>query len=158
MVMSRCQFDAAALDTAVSDGDRQAQRALLRRAQHSVRQALRLAASVARERVEAYRLAGQVCWLAGKRRRAVHCWEQSIRAAEQLGARPDLARTYFEMGRRLGAAGLGQRMVNQLPGAAYVDKALELFAQLGLDADRQQAAVDGADGAMAAPKGRAAAA
>jgi class 3 adenylate cyclase/tetratricopeptide (TPR) repeat protein len=52
-------------------------------------------------RTDCYRFMGVYHWLAGDRKRALKWWHRAIKEGETLGARPQLARTYAEMGLRL---------------------------------------------------------
>jgi hypothetical protein len=133
-LVSRLLFDVTALEDAGRDGDRTAVRPLRRRAKRSARAALGHAAMVAKERTETYRLAGQAAWLAGDQRRALTWWERSMAEGERLGARPELARTCLEIGRRLPAG----HELNGLDASAYLRRAEQLFSELGLDWDLER--------------------
>jgi hypothetical protein len=89
--------------------------------------------SVAKDRVEILRLAARVEWLAGRRSRALAAWRRAMAEGERLGARPELARTWMEIGLRLGDGEL-----EGSDGAAYLRRAGEAFAALGLDWDLAQ--------------------
>jgi hypothetical protein len=130
---SRLLYDVTALERA---GDGAGRRALARRARRSARRAVRIAGRVARERPEVYRLTGRLAWLLGKQERAAAWWARSIDAAEALGARPELGRTYREIGISL-AASDRVREVRGMDAGRYVDAAQRLFAELGLDRDAE---------------------
>jgi hypothetical protein len=87
-------------------------------------------ASVAKERVEILRLAARVEWAAGRRRRALGYWRRAIAEGERLGARPELARTWMELGHRLGAETL-----DGVDGPAGCAARRRTFAALELDWD-----------------------
>jgi hypothetical protein len=99
-----------------------------------------MAHRVARERVEVFRLTGTLYWLLRKHRRALLWWRRSIASGRALGARPELARTYAEIGRRLGAAGKHPRALDGLEAARYIALARELYDELGLGWDGAQRA------------------
>ena len=67
----------------------------------SGRKAIRNSKKVVSERTKAYRQMGKYYWLIGKQGKALKWWDKSIQEGELLGARPDLSRTYFEVGKRL---------------------------------------------------------
>jgi tetratricopeptide (TPR) repeat protein len=52
-------------------------------------------------RTDSYRLMGVYYWLAADRKKALKWWHKAVSEGETLGARPQLARTYAEMGLRL---------------------------------------------------------
>jgi class 3 adenylate cyclase len=133
LLVSRFLADLNALETAARAGDRGGRRAAARRARRSGRAAVRVARSVAYEKMEVYRLMGRLAWLLGKRERAVRWWERSLRAGTRMGARPELARTCFEIGRRLTEAGEADREVVGMRPAGYLERAERLCAELGLD-------------------------
>ena len=111
-----------------------------RRAQQSAREAMRVASKVAIQRTEIYQLCGRLAWLLGRRRQAERCWRAALQAGEQMGARPELARTYAEIGRSLSENGDGVT-IDGLTAATCTERARLLFDELGLDWDRQQISV-----------------
>ena len=137
-LMARFLADVTALEDAQVAGDVAAVRELRTCAVRSQRAALRIAAKVARERTEVYRLTGRLAWLLGKHERALTWWRKSLRVGEALGARPELGRTYLEIGRRLATPGPGPRRLDDLDAEAALARARELFTVLGLgwDLDR----------------------
>jgi tetratricopeptide (TPR) repeat protein len=99
---------------------------VLRKAHHACEAAL-AQTRVARERQAcAYRLQGTYQWLRGNRRRAQAWWQRSLKAAEALGARYDLARTHLELGGRLGEP-------------EHLQRAAAIFGEIGSLAYRAQA-------------------
>ena len=135
LLQSRLMFDVAALEHSVNVSSGSTRPRLVRRARRSLRQALRMARFVARERVEVYRLAGRLAWLSGERERAIQWWRKGILEGERMGARPELARTHLELGQRLIAAGQGDRIIGNHRAAAYVEHAERRLADLGLEPD-----------------------
>jgi tetratricopeptide (TPR) repeat protein len=110
------------------------------RAQRSAREALRVASKVAIQRAEIHQLCGRLDWLLGRRRQAERYWRAALKVGEQMGARPELARTYAEIGRSLSEVG-GDATFDGLSAATCIERARTLFSELGLDWDRQQIAV-----------------
>jgi tetratricopeptide (TPR) repeat protein len=154
---ARLLFDVTALEASPQSADPAAWRAARRAATRTARRAVRVAAKVAKERVAIYRLVGRVAWLLGKEERALQWWTRAIAVGEQLGARPELARTCAEIGRRLGAGGTRHATLAGLDGAAYRARAASLFAEIGLPWDGAQDGMDepGTAGAPLAHAGRA---
>jgi hypothetical protein len=89
---------------------------------------LRTTRTVASQRTEALRLAGTASWLARRTRPARRFWAESLRFGETIGARPELARTWLEIGKRLDPA-------DEIAGVAaseYRRRALQAFDELEL--------------------------
>jgi hypothetical protein len=127
--------DINGLEESLASGDQTSAPVLRKRAGRAQRVLLRLVSKVAWERVEAFRLAGRLAWITGKRNRALRWFAKSIAEGERLGARPELARTYMEVGSRLTAKEAGPELLGGLDGVAYLEKARALFAALGFSAE-----------------------
>ena len=52
-------------------------------------------------RIEGFKLMGVFFWLVEKPKKALGWWKRSIQEGEKLGAKPELARVYWEIGRRI---------------------------------------------------------
>ena len=79
---------------------------------------------------------GDYYWLIREQKTAMKWWMRAIRAGEQMSARPDLARTYFEVGRRLLETGSQYRKFNGMVDAnSYLEKAKILFEKMELETD-----------------------
>jgi tetratricopeptide (TPR) repeat protein len=135
---ARLLFDVTALEACSRSSDPAAWRAARRAATRSAGRAVRVAAKVAKERVAIYRLVGRVAWLLGKEKRALAWWTRALSVGEHLGARPELARTCAEVGRRLGAPGTRHTTLAGTDAAAYRARAASLFAEIGLPRDGAQ--------------------
>jgi hypothetical protein len=129
---SRCLLDLARLEQSVVAGDRAEARRRTRHARASARAAVRAAARVAWRQPEALRLAGSVEWVAGAHARASRRWLASVAASRRLGTRPELARTAFEIGRRLRDAGGADRALGGMPATAWLELARRTLEELGL--------------------------
>ena len=81
---------------------------------------------------------GQYYWLTGREQKALTNWEQSIKEGERLGARPDLARTFFEVGKRLLEPHSKYKELNGIKAREYLDKAEKLFREMDLQWDLEQ--------------------
>ena len=138
-VMSRLLYELAGLEGALGGDSRPTVRTATRRATRSLRAALSVAASVSWERTEAFRLAGRLAWLRGRRERALRWWTRSIAEGERLGASPEVARTYLEAGRRLEEDGRG-RVLTGRDAAGCLAAARAIFAAVGLALDVEDAA------------------
>ena len=90
---------------------------------------------MAEKRPEASRLVGTLYWLENKQKKAIQYWEKSMKSAEHLGARPELARTYMEVGKRLLENKSNFQQLNGLQAEQYLEKAEVLFKEMELDWD-----------------------
>ncbi|MCH8837068.1 MAG: AAA family ATPase [Candidatus Marinimicrobia bacterium] len=108
---------------------------LLRNALVLGRQAVSNAAKVASDQTETFRLMGTCHWLIGRRKKAVGWWEKSIRTAQHLGARLELARTYMEVGKRLLEPQGKYPKLSGMSSASYLNKAQALFDEMELEWD-----------------------
>ncbi len=135
---SRALMDVTRLAAAVASGDTVEGRRWAKQARKSVRTALGSAAKVAWRRTEVLRIAGRREELAGKPRRALGFYEQSIAWGEKLGAEPEIARTWAAVGRMLDG-GEGTRFRGH-DGAGCRDRARATFEALGLRTDLERLA------------------
>lgn len=90
---------------------------------------------VVSERTKAYRQMGRYYWLIGKQGKALKWWDKSIQEGERLGARPDLSRTYFEVGRHLLEPQTNTKKLGGITGQGYLEKARTLFQEMDLQLD-----------------------
>jgi hypothetical protein len=105
---------------------------LQKRAFQSGRRAVQNARKCAVYRAEILKLMGVSHWLAGKQKTAMLWWDRSVKTAEDLGALPELARTYAEMSRRMREGQSRFREWNGISALAYARKAQDLFKELGI--------------------------
>ena len=78
---------------------------------------------------------GRYYWLIGKQGKALKWWDKSIQEGERLGARPDLSRTYFEVGRHLLEPQTNTKKLGGITGQGYLEKARTLFQEMDLQLD-----------------------
>jgi class 3 adenylate cyclase len=123
----------AQLEEATAGGVRSAPLALRRRARSAAARAVSVARKAAWQRPEARALAGRCAWLLGRPRAALRAWGESIDEAERLGMRPELGRTWLEIGRRLESAA-GSHRFRGLDAASCLARAEAIFRELGIDA------------------------
>jgi class 3 adenylate cyclase/tetratricopeptide (TPR) repeat protein len=99
------------------------------------RQAINESKKYAPYRTWILRLMGDYYWLIGKQRKALKWYDKSIKEGERLGARPDLSRSYFEVGKRLLEPQGKYRKLNGIDAEGYFEKAEKLFREMGLEHD-----------------------
>lgn len=85
-----------------------------------------------------FRMMGEYYWLVNKQKIALNWWGKSIKTAEQLGARPDLSRTYFEIGKSLCTPKINYKKLSDISAQEYLDKAKEMFDDMDLQWDLEQ--------------------
>jgi len=110
-------------------------RQIQRTAHRSAKQAVRKSREFAPYRTWILKLMGNYYWLIGKQRKALKWWDKSIQEGERLGARPDLSRTYFEVGKRLLEPQSKYKDLNGIEAKGYLEKARVLFEEMGLERD-----------------------
>ena len=89
-------------------------------------------------RTNTLRLLGLYFWRNGKQGTAIRWWSKAIQEGERLGARPDLSRTYLEVGKRLLEPQSRYRDLNGLTANDYLAKAEKLFREMDLQWDQEQ--------------------
>ena len=88
--------------------------------------------------VEVFRLTGCYYWLLGKQKKALNWFAKSIKQGEWQETRPDLARTYFEVGKRLSDSESETKQLNGITAEDYLEKARVLFEEMDLNQDLEQ--------------------
>ncbi len=99
------------------------------------REAVRVAGKIADDRVEILKCTGTYYWITGNRGKALNWWKKGIAEGERLGALPELARIYWEVGRRLREDKSKIHELNGLSANQCLDKAADLFRELDLQWD-----------------------
>lgn len=93
---------------------------------------------VASERTEAYKLLGRYYWLTNKQGKAVKWWDKSIKEGETLGAKVELSRSYFEVGKRLLEPNSKYKELNGIAAQDYLEKARTMFQEMDLQYDMDE--------------------
>jgi tetratricopeptide (TPR) repeat protein len=106
-----------------------------RKAIRSAKQLLAVTRKVARHRTDSYRLMGAYYWMINKQGKALRWWHRAVQEGERLGARPQVARTYLEVGKRLLEPESKYRDLDGLGAKEYLKKARALFEEMGLQSD-----------------------
>jgi tetratricopeptide (TPR) repeat protein len=87
---------------------------------------------------EAYRLRALACWQMGKHAKAFRNFEKALEVAGRSGARPELARTCFDLGKCLMDPQSRRRTVRSKNGSEYLLTARSMFQELDLKWDLEQ--------------------
>ena len=77
-------------------------------------------------------------WLIGKQKMSFKWYSKSIKEGERLGARPELSRTYMEVGKRLMEPGSKYKLLNGITAEEYLEKARVMFEEMDLQWDLEQ--------------------
>ncbi|MFC1581042.1 adenylate/guanylate cyclase domain-containing protein [Thermodesulfobacteriota bacterium] len=106
-----------------------------KKAKKSARKMLKIAKKVAQNRTDAYKLMGVYCWTINKQKTALKWWQKAITEGEHLGARLELSRTYFEVGKHLLENTSKYKSLNGITAQEYIEKARILFHEMKLEWD-----------------------
>lgn len=131
-------FDIRALEEAARGPRRPAVAALRKKAFQSGRKALKTSTKYSADKTEIYRLMGILYWVSGKPKKAQEWWGRSVKTGEALGARPELARTYLEVGKRLAEGSDRFREFEGQNAEACFSKAEALFKSMALSRDLEE--------------------
>jgi class 3 adenylate cyclase/tetratricopeptide (TPR) repeat protein len=104
----------------------------------SGRKAIRICRYAAFERTETYRLMGIYFWLVGNVKMALKWWGRSINEAAKLGAKLELSRTYYEVGKRLSEKKTKRHLLAGIGAEEYLKKAGDLFSEMHLTWDQNE--------------------
>ena len=108
---------------------------LRKRAYEAGKAAVKNSKKYAPYRTKIFRLMGLYHWIIDKQGKALKWWGKTIDEGERLGARPDLSRTYFEVGKRLLEPQSKYKELNGIEAKAYLEKAGILFEEMSLERD-----------------------
>jgi hypothetical protein len=97
--------------------------------------AVRNSSKYAPYRTKTLRLMGLYYWLIGKQSKALKWWNKAIQEGERLGAKPDLSRTYIEIGKRLLEPKSKYKKLNGIDAKDYLEKARIMFKDINLQQD-----------------------
>ncbi|MFC2155523.1 protein kinase [Acidobacteriota bacterium] len=131
-LISQLLFDLTTLEEAVKRGSRAEIALLQKKIFFSVKAAAENAAKFAPVKPEIFRLIGSVFWVTGRQKKALKWWNKSIKAGKHIAARPEVARTYVEVGKRLLEKGSKFRELAGIPAVEYPRKARLLFEDMEL--------------------------
>lgn len=135
---SRVEYDLYRLNESIISGDKPQVNEYRQKARKSAGTLLKQSQKVAQHRTEAHRLMGVYHWLTKKQKKALQWWDRSIKEGERLGARLELSRTYFEVGKRLFESQSKFKALNGIQAEAYLAKARLLFEEMDLQWDLEE--------------------
>ncbi|UCH94966.1 MAG: AAA family ATPase [Candidatus Aminicenantes bacterium] len=138
LLISQFLFDLYRLEESVHSNDKTKISHWRKNAYQSGKAVLKNSKKHAVSRTKAFKLIGLYYWLIEKQRKAFAWWDKSIRIGEHLGARPELARTYMEVGKRLAEKKSKLRELKGIRGQEYLEKARVLFKEMELEKDLEE--------------------
>ncbi|MGA2940193.1 MAG: AAA family ATPase [Syntrophobacteraceae bacterium] len=131
-------LDLQMLEEATAADSRQLVSEYAKAALKSGKKAVRNSARFAAQRTESYRLMGVYYWLIGRHGKALKWFDKSIWEGERLGARPDIARTCMEIGKRLIGSGSKYKELKGVSAREYLKKAGNMFEEMDLQWDLEE--------------------
>jgi len=135
--IGRFMFALHRLETAVKTGDASYGKCV-KEARLWGKKLLKVCKKLNRDRVEAMRYMGIFHWLTGKKRDALKWWRLSIETGEAFNMKPELSRTYFEIGKRLSEPNSPYQELNGISASEYLNKAKTMFEEMDLQWDLEQ--------------------
>jgi len=132
---SRLEFYFYRLKESIESGNRSDSLEYRKKFIKSAKTLVRVSKKTAQYRTESYRLAGLYYWLLDKQKKALKLWHKAIKEGERLGARLELSRAYFEVGKHLLENESGYKTLNGIKAEEYLEKARVLFEEMDLQWD-----------------------
>ena len=135
---TQLELDLYRLKESKESGNRAEMDKLQRKALESIRSLGRIERKVAYHRTDSYRLTGAYYWMINKHEKALGWWQKGVQEGQRLGARPQLARLYFEVGRCLLKEKGKHTKLDGLEGEAYLKKARALFEEMKMESSLEE--------------------
>jgi hypothetical protein len=132
---SKLEYQLYRLGQTIKDGHQNGSSEYRKLAIKSGRRLSKIAQKVAQHRTEAYKLRGVYCWLIKEPGKAFTWWTKAIEEGKRLGARLELARVYFEVGKRLREPHRKSTKLNGLEAETYLEQAGVMFEEMNLPWD-----------------------
>lgn len=134
-LVARFSLDIERLEASLRSKDRSHLDDYRQRARKSCKTILKISRKYAPLRSAVFRLAGTFHWLINKQTKAVKYWQKGILESDRLGARPDLARTRMEIGKRFLEDKSKYKELDGIRVEGHLEKARELFLAMDLQWD-----------------------
>jgi hypothetical protein len=133
----RFMFALHELEEAVKTGDASYSK-YIQEARAWGKKSLKVSENFKSDHVEVLRHMGTFHWLAGKRDAALKWWRLSVETGEAFNMKPELSRTYFEIGKRLSEPNSPYQELYGVSAAEYLNKAKIMFEEMDLQWDLEQ--------------------
>jgi len=135
LFLGRFTFYIYQLEEAIKKSDKDAAKKFHSKALSAGKKALKVANKYSFIKIEALNLMGVYCWTIGKQRKALKWWQKAISEGERMRYRPELARIYFEIGKRLMEPNSKHKEINGITAEEYLNKAKNMFEEMDLQWD-----------------------
>ncbi len=132
---TKLEYDLYRFEESIRHGEREKMSEYRKKALKSCKMLLRQSQKVAQHRTESFRLTGVYYWLTKSQSIALKWWNKSIGEGESLGARPELSRTFLEVGKRLIEPESKYKKLNGIKAEEYLERAKVLFEELDMQWD-----------------------
>jgi tetratricopeptide (TPR) repeat protein len=129
------EYDLYRLKKSIKSGNKSESAEFRKKAFKSSKMLIKVSRKVAQHRTESYKLTGMYYWLINKQKKALKSWHKAIEEGEHLGARLELSRAYFEIGKRLLEAESKYKTLNGIKAEEYLEKARVLFEEMNMEWD-----------------------
>lgn len=132
-----CQFtkDLFRLEASIQSKDHSTMALNRKKAFLTGRKSLKVTKKVSCYQTNVLKLMGRYYWLIGRQKKALSLWSKSVKTGEKLGARPELSRTYLEIGKSLLDPENKYKEWKGMSAQEYLDKARSMFQEMGLHHD-----------------------
>jgi tetratricopeptide (TPR) repeat protein len=132
---SQLEYHLYRLNASIKGGNDSESYEYSKQAYKSAKALLRVSQKAAHHLTESNKLTGVYYWLIKEQKTALKRWQLAIEDGERLGARLELSRVYFEVGKRLLETESNYKMLNGVTAEEYLKKARSLFADMNLQGD-----------------------
>jgi len=132
---SKTEYDLYLFKESLTNGHKTDSLHYRKQAVKSGKKFLKVAQKVAQHRTESYKLTASYCWLINEQEKASKWWHKAIEEGKRLGARLEISRAYFEVGKSLLETENKHKLLNGFGAEECLQKAKILFEEMDLQWD-----------------------
>ena len=132
---SKTEYDFYLFKEFLTNGHRTDSLHYRKKAVKSGKKLFKVAQKVAQHRTESYKLTGSYYWLINEQEKASRWWHKAIEEGKRLGARLEISRAYFEVGKSLLETENKHKLLNGFGAEECLQKAKILFEEMDLQWD-----------------------
>jgi len=126
------------LEQAKKNLDKKEFKRISKAAKKTAGKAKKFSRKVSFEFMEVHIKIGIFYWLRGKQKKALKHWSSSIKNGKKFDEKPELSRTYFEVGKRLLEDNSRYNELDGIKAVQYLEKAKTLFTKMNLEWDIEE--------------------
>lgn len=130
--LSRFDLELYQLEEVINNVNKSSTSAHIAKTINAGKQALKMADKFSLTKTETLKLMGVYFWIIGKQRKAIHWWRNAMEEGQRLKHRPEVSRTYFEIGKRLLDPASKYKEVDGITAEEYLGKARTMFEEMDL--------------------------